>query len=212
MAILVAAAILFRFIGAGERLGGLKEWIGAFGSLGPLVFILVYVIAVVAALPGVAITVVGAALFGSVAGVILVSIGSTVGAGLAFLIARYVARESIVRRLSGNETYRKLDRMTEEHGAVMVAITRLVPIFPFNLLNYGFGLTGVPFWTYLFWSWLCMLPGTILYVAGADAVISGLSRGEIPWPLVVVAAVAAVILAFLVRMAKSRLWGRKQGK
>jgi uncharacterized membrane protein YdjX (TVP38/TMEM64 family) len=134
-----------------------------------------------------------------------------VGAGLAFLIARYVARERMVRRFSGNETFQKLDRMTKEHGAIVVAITRLVPIFPFNLLNYGFGLTAIPFRTYLFWSWLCMLPGTVLYVVGVDAVLSGLARGEIPWPLIAVAAAAAVSLIFLVKIARRRL-RRKPGE
>ena len=143
---------------------------------------------------------------------VLVSIGSTAGAGLAFLIARYVARESVVRRLSGNETFQKLDRMTREHGAMIVAITRLVPIFPFNLLNYAFGLTAVPFKTYLFWSWLCMLPATVLYVVGVDAVISGISEGRVPWPLIAVAAAAALILAVLVRVAKRRLEEGKKGE
>ena len=205
IAVVVAAVILLRFLGIAERLGELKGWIRGMGSLAPPAFILVYIIAVVAALPALPFTVTGAALFGSLTGVILVSIASTAGAGLAFLIARYVARERMVRRFSGNETFRKLDRMTKEHGAVMVAITRLVPIFPFNLLNYGFGLTGIPFRTYLFWSWLCMLPGTVLYVVGVDAVLSGLSRGEIPWPLIAVAAAAAVILIFLVKIARRRL-------
>ena len=76
--------------------------------------------------------------------------------------------------------------MTREHGAIIVAITRLVPVFPFNLLNYGFGLTGVPFWTYVFWSWLCMLPWTILFVVGADTVTQALSQGRIPWLLILV--------------------------
>ena len=205
IAVVVAAVILLRFLGIAERLGDLREWIRGMGSLAPLAFVLIYIIAVVAALPGLAFTITGAALFGSLTGVILVSIASTAGAGLAFLIARYVARERMVRRFSGNETFRKLDRMTKEHGAVVVAITRLVPIFPFNLLNYGFGLTGIPFRTYLFWSWLCMLPGTVLYVVGVDAVLSGLSRGEIPWPLIAVAAAAAVILIFLVKIARRRL-------
>ena len=203
--LVAAAAILLRFLGVGERLGDLKEWIRGVGSLAPLVFVLVYIVAVVAALPGLVFTVTGAALFGSLLGVILVSVASTAGAGLAFLIARYIARDTMVRRFSGNETFRKLDRMTKEHGAIVVAITRLIPLFPFNLLNYGFGLTGVPFRTYLFWSWLCMLPATILYVVGVDAVLSGLSRGRIPWPLVAVAAAAAVILVILVKIAGSRL-------
>ena len=211
IAAVVAAVILLRFLGIAERLGDLKEWIRGMGSLAPPAFVLIYIIAVVAALPALPFTITGAALFGSLTGVILVSIASTAGAGLAFLIARYAARERMVRRFSGNETFRKLDRMTKEHGAVMVAITRLVPIFPFNLLNYGFGLTGIPFRTYLFWSWLCMLPGTVLYVAGVDAVLSGLSRREIPWPLIAVAAAAAVILIFLVKIARRRL-RRKPGE
>jgi uncharacterized membrane protein YdjX (TVP38/TMEM64 family) len=211
IAIVVATLILLRFLGIAERLGDLKEWIRGMGALAPPAFVLIYIIAVVAALPALPFTITGAALFGSLTGVILVSIASTVGAGIAFLIARYVARERMVRRFSGNETFRKLDRMTKEHGAVVVAITRLVPIFPFNLLNYGFGLTGIPFRTYLFWSWLCMLPGTVLYVVGVDAVLSGLSRGEIPWPLIAVAAAAAVILIFLVNIARRRL-RRKPGE
>jgi uncharacterized membrane protein YdjX (TVP38/TMEM64 family) len=210
--VVVSAAILLRFLGIAERLGDLKEWIRGAGSLAPLVFVTVYIIAVVAALPGVALTVIGAALFGSLTGVILVSIASTAGAGLAFLIARYIARERMVQRFSGNETFRMLDRMTKEHGAVVVAITRLVLIFPYNLINYGFGLTDVPFRTYLFWSWLCMLPGTVLYVVGVDAVLSGLSLGKIPWPLIAVAAAAGVILIVLVKIAGRRLRERKPGK
>ena len=199
--VVVAAVILLRFLGAGERLGDLKEWIRGVGSLAPLVYIAVYILAVVAALPALPLTIIGAALFGSVTGVILVSIASTAGAGLAFLIARYVARERMVRRFSGNETFRKLDRMTKEHGAVVVAITRLVPIFPFNLLNYGFGLTGIPFGTYLFWSWLCMLPGTVLYIVGADAVTKAITTGGIPWLLITVVIATAALLALLVHYA-----------
>lgn len=205
IAAVIAAAILLRFLGIAERLGDLKEWIRGTGTLAPLVYIAVYIIAVVAALPALPFTVAGAALFGSLTGVIVVSIASTAGAALAFLIARYAARERIIRRFSGHETFRKLDGMTKEHGAVVVAITRLVPLFPFNLLNYGFGLTGIPFRTYLLGSWFCMLPGTVLYVVGFDALISGLSRGEIPWPLIAVAAAAAVILVFLVKIARRRL-------
>ena len=98
------------------------------------------------------------------------------------------------------------------YGAIIVAITRLVPLFPFNLLNYGFGLTRVPFWTYVGWSWLCMLPGTILYVLGADALTQGLTRGEIPWPLVVAFAAIAVILTLLVRRARHILQKKERRK
>ena len=86
-----------------------------------------------------------------------------------------------------------------------MALTRLVPIFPFNLLNYGFGLTRVPFWTYVFWSWLCMLPGTVLYVVGADVVTKAVVQGEVPWLLVGALVAAAAVLAVLVRQARRKL-------
>jgi uncharacterized membrane protein YdjX (TVP38/TMEM64 family) len=203
--VVVAALVAARYLGLGDRLGELRSWIVSLGPLGPAVFVLIYVAAVVAALPGSAVTVLAGAIFGSVTGVVLVSIGSTVGAGLAFLISRYFARDAVASWLGKNEKFARLDDMTKRHGAAIVALTRLVPIFPFNLLNYGFGLTGVPFSTYLFWSWLCMLPGTVLYVAGADAVAKAVSDGKVPWALVGAVAVAAAVLAALVRYAKGRL-------
>ena len=205
LAIVVALLTLARIFGVGERLAALRDWIGTLGPWGPLVFVLIYVAAVVAALPGSAITIAGGALFGSVLGVILVSLSSTVGASLAFLISRYFARDAVVRWLGKNEKFQRLDRLTEEHGAIMVALTRLVPIFPFNLLNYGFGLTRVPFWTYVFWSWLCMLPGTALYVVGADAFTKGVAQGQVPWSLIGALGAVAVVLILLVRSARRKL-------
>jgi len=207
---LCAAIILLRFLGVGERLADLRAWIAGLGSWGPLVFVLIYILAVILALPGSAITIAGAALFGSVWGVILVSIASTIGASIGFLISRYLARDFIVRKLADSEKFKKLDQLTREHGAIIVAITRLVPLFPFNFLNYGFGLTGVRFWTYVFWSWLCMLPGTILYVVGTDAIVSGLAEGKVPWPLVIVVLLAVIVLILLVRLARKKLSGGKQ--
>jgi uncharacterized membrane protein YdjX (TVP38/TMEM64 family) len=207
--LLAAAIVLFRLLGWGDKLALLRDWINGLGIWGPLVFVLLYIVAVIAALPGSAITIAAATLFGSVLGVILVSIAATIGASLAFLIARYLARDLILRKFSSNETFRKLDRLTQERGVIVVAITRLVPLFPFDILNYGFGLTAISFRTYVFWSWLCMLPGTILYVVGTDAIVSGISSGKIPWLLVIVIALAGIVLAFLVWLAKKKL---AQGK
>lgn len=201
----VALVLLTRSLGLGEKLALLRGWIESLGNWGPVVYVLIYIAGVVFALPGSAMTVIGGALFGSVLGTVLVSIASTAGAGLAFLIARYLARDSIAGWLGDNEKFRKLDSMTERHGQVMVALTRLVPVFPFNLLNYGFGLTSVPFWTYLFWSWLCMLPGTIVFVAGTDALYRAVSRGETPWALIAAVVSIAVILTLIVRHARKSL-------
>lgn len=207
--IIIAILVLAKVLGLGERLVLLQNWVRSLGMWGPAVFVLIYVVAVVAAVPGSALTVVAGAVFGSVVGIIVVSVGATIGASLAFLISRYFAREAVARWLSDKEKFRRLDRLTEEHGAIIVALTRLVPLFPFNLLNYGFGLTSVRFWTYVFWSWLCTLPGTILYVVGADAVAKGIARKQVPWELVGILGVAVVALVLLVRFARRKLQAKE---
>ncbi|MDA1191706.1 MAG: TVP38/TMEM64 family protein, partial [Candidatus Poribacteria bacterium] len=152
-----------------------------------------------------ALTVMAGALFGSVLGVAYVSVASTLGAASAFLVARYFARDAIKRRLEQNDKFQRLDALAASQGTIIVAVTRLVPLFPFNLLNYGFGLTGVSFWTYIGWSWLCMLPGTALYVVGADAFTKGLAEGRVPWELIGALAFVIALLALLVRTARKRL-------
>lgn len=193
----VALLVIAHVLGLGERLGELRVWIESLGAWGPLVFIGIYAVAVVAAIPGSAITILAGALFGSLLGVVLVSVAATFGATLAFLISRYFARGAVTHWLSRSEKFSRLDAMTERHGAVIVAITRLVPLFPFNLLNYGFGLTRVRLGTYVFWSWLCMLPGTVLYVVGSDAVFTALAESKVPWGHVAAAAAAIALIAVL---------------
>lgn len=200
-ALLVAAKVF----GFGDRLDDLRSWILGLGPWGPLVFIVIYAVAVVAAIPGSVLTIAAGAMFGSLLGVAVVSVASTLGAAMAFAVARWFARDSVARWLKNNEKFTKLDRMTSRHGAIVVAITRLVPIFPFTLLNYGFGLTGVRFRTYVAWSWLCMLPGTVLYVVGADAVTRGLAEGRVPWPLVAILVVTGAVLTLIVRRARRAL-------
>jgi uncharacterized membrane protein YdjX (TVP38/TMEM64 family) len=206
--LLVAVGVVLvgaRVLGLGERLQDLRQWINSLGAWGPLVFVFLYAVAVVAALPGSALTVASGALFGSTLGVVVVSVGSTLGASLCFLIARYVARDAVSRWLQKSEKFRWLDQLTRERGVMIVALTRLVPLFPFNLLNYGFGVTAVPFPTYVFWSWLCMLPGTVVYVIGGDAFAQGLGKGGVPWALIFAIGLAAVLLVTLVRLARRKL-------
>ena len=205
LAAVIALLVLAKVLGLGQRLSDLRDWIESLGAMGPVVFVVLYVVATVAALPGSALTVAAGALFGSALGVICVSIASTLGASLCFLIARYFARDAVARWLMSKEKFRRLDELTERHGAIIVALTRLVPLFPFNLLNYGLGLTRVRFRTYVFWSWLCMLPGTVLYVVGSDAVVKGISEGRVPWVLVAVLVVVIAGLTILVSTARRRL-------
>ncbi len=208
VAVVISLFVLSRYFGLGEKFLLFQGWIESLGTLGYLVFVIIYVISTVAALPGSAITVLAGSLFGSLAGVILVSIASTTGATLSFLIARYFARESVSGWLSKKKSFQKLDRLTKDHGPFIVAFTRLIPIFPFNILNYGFGLTQVNFIDYVFWSWLCMLPGTILYVVGTDTVITGITTGRIPWTLVIITISIFVLLLVIVKKGKGKFMSK----
>lgn len=205
LVVIVGLVLLARLFELDQKLGDFREWVAAQGLLAPVIFAGAYALATVLALPGSALTIMGGAIFGSVIGVATVIVGATLGASLCFLISRYFAREAVATWLGKKEKFRKLDELTEKNGAIIVAITRLVPIFPFNLLNYGFGLTRVPFWTYALWSALCMLPGTILYVVGTDAIARAIREGNVPWILVAVVVLILGILTVLVRQAKRKL-------
>jgi uncharacterized membrane protein YdjX (TVP38/TMEM64 family) len=205
VAMLLAAPAL----GLGARIGELRAWIVGLGPWGPAAFVLAYALATVVAVPGSLLTVAAGAMFGSALGVVVVIVGATLGAAASFALARWFARDAVAAWLARSERFAELDRLTARHGAIVVAITRLVPLFPFNLLNYGFGLTGVRFGTYLVWSFVCMLPGTVLYVVGADAVARGLGEGRIPWTLAGILLAVGAGLALLVRRARRTLARRE---
>jgi uncharacterized membrane protein YdjX (TVP38/TMEM64 family)/rhodanese-related sulfurtransferase len=176
----------------------LTDWVDSAGAAGPLVFMGVYAIATVLFLPGSILTLVGGALFGPVWGTFYNLTGATLGAVLAFLIARYLAAGWVQARAGG--LLGRLVQGVEAEGWRFVAFTRLVPLFPFNLLNYALGLTRIPFLHYLIASYLCMLPGALAYTwlgyAGREA--AGGGEGLIQKGLVGLALLAG--LAFLPRL------------
>ncbi|MFH1783298.1 MAG: VTT domain-containing protein [bacterium] len=196
---MVLLILLSQFLGFGERVVILKNWISSIGVAGVLVFIVLYALSTLIGVPTSIMTVIAASLYGSIAGITIVSIALTLGAMLAFLLSRYVAQDAVHRWLKDHEKFKKVEDLTHTHGAIMVAITRLVPVIPFTILNYGFGLTRISFSTFAFWTWFSLLPGTILYVVGVDAVTKTLAEGKIPWLLV---AIFAVMLTFIILLAK----------
>ncbi len=210
--IIVTLFIVMNGFGFGENIQELQGWITSLGLWGPIAFFIIYLGAVIATIPGTIFGVIAGALFGSVIGVILISISSTIGASITFLIARYFARDSIVRWLSKNKTMKRLDKLTEEHGMILVGLTRLIPLFPFTLLNYGFGLTKVSFKTYVFWSWLGMLPGTIIVVVGTDALTQGITQGRIPWVLVGVLIITTLVLGLIIWYGRRQLQEKRKNQ
>lgn len=176
----------------------LAVWTESAGAAGPLLFMLIYAIATVLFLPGSVITLAGGALFGPVFGTFYNLTGATIGATLAFLVSRYLASDWVASRTGGR--LKQLISGVEEEGWRFVAFVRLVPLFPFNLLNYALGLTRIPLLQYIVASYICMLPGAIAYTylgyAGREAVAGG--EGLIQKGLLALALLAAAI--FLPRL------------
>ena len=191
-------------------------WISGLGPVGPLIFIALYILACVLLLPGSILTLGAGVVFGVVLGSIVVSIASTIGATCAFLIGRYLARGWVAGRIAGSDKFKAIDEAVGREGWKIVLLTRLSPIFPFSLLNYAFGLTGVSLKQYFFASWLGMIPGTVMYVyigslAGDLATLGTGERtrttGE--WVLYGAGLVATVVVTvFVTRLARRALAGR----
>ncbi len=138
-------------------------WIDNLGAVGAIAFILLYIIATVAFLPGSILTLGAGVVFGIVFGSIFVFIGATLGATGAFLVGRYIARGWVAQQIAGNDKFRAIDQAVGKEGLKIVLLTRLSPVFPFNLLNYAYGVTGVSLKDYVIGS-VGMIPGTIMYV------------------------------------------------
>ena len=165
--LLALAGVVVVLLVAGRQLGALlpafAARVNALGAWGPVVFVAGYALAVVAFVPGSILTLAANALFGLVKGTGLVLVAATLGACAAFLVARYVAREAVERRLAGHPRFAAIDRAVGTEGRKIVFLLRLSPLFPFTLLNYALGVTRVRFADYVVAS-AGMLPGTLLYV------------------------------------------------
>jgi len=207
--LLVLAAVFGLGRWAGRYIPEFAAWVEGLGLWGPLVFILGYAIATVAFIPGSLLTLAAGAIFGLVRGTLYTFCGATLGASAAFLVARYVARGVIERKIAGNAKFAAIDRAVGQEGWKIVALLRLSPIFPFNLLNYALGLTRVRFLHYFLAS-IAMLPGTLLYVyygkaAGSLAAVAGgakTEKGAEYWVTLGVGLVATIIVtAFITRLA-----------
>ncbi|MFH7245844.1 MAG: VTT domain-containing protein [Spirulina sp.] len=178
----------------------LEVWVNQAGIFGPLVFMAVYALATVLLLPGSVLTLTGGALFGPIWGTIYNLTGAVLGATLAFLMARYLAGDWVEKRVGGQ--IKHLKQGVEAEGWRFVALVRLVPLLPFNLLNYGLGLTRISLTHYVLASYLFMLPGAIAYTylgyAGREAIAGG--EGAIQKGLLALSLLAMV--AFIPRLVE----------
>lgn len=186
--------------------------IAELGVWGPVLFILIYIVATVFLIPGSVLTLGAGAVFGVTKGSVVCSIAATLGATAAFLVGRYLARDWVAKKIAGNETFSSIDKAVADDGWKIVGLTRLSPVFPFTLLNYAFGLTRVSLRDYFLASWIGMMPGTVMYVYLGGLANAGLqSEGRTPaqWALMIVGLLATVaVTIFVTRIAKKAL-GKK---
>lgn len=211
LSILLIVAVVAGLLLAGRQIGQavprFAAWVQGLGVWGPVVFIVGYAVATVAFVPGLILTLAAGVLFGLVRGTVYTLIGATLGSSAAFLIARYVARGAIEKKIAGNPRFAAIDRAVGREGFKIVALLRLSPVFPFNLLNYSLGLTRVRFLSYLAAS-IFMLPGTLLYVyygkaAGSLAALSAqggpqVERGAEYWVTLGLGLAATVLVTTII--------------
>jgi len=212
-AVAALAAVMYLGRQVGAYIPQFAAWVEGLGVWGPIVFAIGYAVATVAFIPGSLLTLAAGAIFGLVEGTVTVFIGATVGSCLAFLVARYVARGAVERRIAGSEKFAAIDKAVAGEGLKIVTLLRLAPIFPFNLMNYGLGLTRVSFRDYAIAS-VGMIPGTFLYVyygkaiGSIAAVAAGteIERGAEYWVTLGVGLVAALaVTLYVARIAKRAL-------
>lgn len=191
----IAIAVVYRDL---LDTAALESWVKGAGVAAPLLFMAIYILATVLFLPGSVLTLAGGALFGPVWGTFYNLTGATIGATIAFFISRYLASDWVSRKTGGRT--KQLVNGVEAEGWRFVAFVRLVPLFPFNLLNYALGLTRINAWHYVITSYIAMLPGAIAYTylgyVGREAIGGG--EGLIQKGLLGLALLAAV--AFLPRL------------
>jgi len=204
-AVLVVALVLVaHYFEAPARLRSALDAIARLGPWGPALFALLYVTATVFFLPGSILTVGAGVVFGLVRGFVIVSISATLGATTAFLVGRYLARAWIAGKIESHPKFDAIEEAVAGDGWKIVALLRLSPVVPFNVLNYAFGVTRVSLRDYALASWIGMMPGTLVYVylgsIAGDLAGAGARTGRTPieWAFYGVGLVATIAVTILV--------------
>jgi len=199
---LLAMVVVGRAIDVGRHLEAAQGWTAALGILAPAAYVVVYVAATLIGVPGMPFTLLSPLLFGVGPAFVVMVVASAISAALAFLVARYLARDALVERLAGTDGFARLSALVERHDWAVIPFLRVVPVAPFAVVNYGFGLTGISFWRYFGWSVLAMIPMNAVLVLGAGFFYDAATRGAASWPLLAAAGTAALVLVALAALGR----------
>ncbi|MEA2163321.1 MAG: hypothetical protein QOK37_1448 [Thermoanaerobaculia bacterium] len=203
--IIAAIVIVFRILPVADWLRAFQTYVRGLGALGYVLYIAVYAVCVVAFIPASILTVGAGAIFGFVGGTIVVVIGATLGAALAFLLARTVMRKRVEAMTAKNPKFRALDRAIEKEGVKIVFLLRLAVVFPFTWINYACGLTAIPFWRYVAATFFGILPATAAFVfAGTAATNATTSSSSITRAVYIAGGIVAIIVSILIGRIANR--------
>ncbi|KPK87418.1 MAG: hypothetical protein AMJ94_17115 [Deltaproteobacteria bacterium SM23_61] len=193
-----------------ERVERLDALFQSLGARAPTAFILIWIVACVILLPGLPISLVGGLVFGAVWGSVWTTVGANLGAASAFLIGRYAARSMVEGWIDRNQSLKKIDEGVKHQGWRMLMITRLVPLFPFNLQNYVYGLTDIPLRTYVLVTLPCMIPATIAYNFASGSAREVILSGGQPEALKKTFLYLAIAAVFFVLVSLFPGWVKKR--
>lgn len=192
-------------------------WIQDLGPLGPILFMGLYVVVTVLFLPASIMTIGGGAIFGAIFGSLYVIVGATIGANLAFLIGRYLARDRVAKLIEGNKAFNAIDRAIAQGGWKFVFLIRLSPAFPFNLLNYALGLTRVSFVHNIIgtagiipgafaYAYLGSLSGDLLRMTTEESAAATPTQEAVTWALRIIGLIATfAVTIYITKLARKAL-------
>ncbi len=176
----------------------LQQLIGQSGTLGYVIYITLFIVATVCLMPGSVLVLAGGMVFGPWLGTLLSLVAATLASALSFLLARWLGRTLLLKYVGHTATFQAIERGMTRSGTDFLILTRLIPLFPYNIQNYAYGLTAIPFWRYTLISALTTLPGIFIYTYMASELVA---QG-ITLPFVLKLSLAGVVLFALVQTAK----------
>jgi uncharacterized membrane protein YdjX (TVP38/TMEM64 family) len=209
--VVIGLSILANVLPVRSWIASLIDWVQQLGPVGVIVFILAYALATVLFLPGWIFTVSAGLIYGVVRGTLIALTGATIGAALAFLVARYFLRENVKQFAERNPRFNAIDDAIGKDGWKIIGLLRLSPLIPFNFSNYFYGITSVSFKAYVAISVIGMLPGTLLYAYLGAIGKAGVTSGASPhsmWQYVFlgIGLIATIAVTILVsRIARKAL-------
>lgn len=173
----LAMVALSHVVDVGRYGEAIRAWTGSLGMVAPAAYVVVYVVATLIGAPGLPFTLAAPLLFGLLPAFLVMVVASALSAVAAFLVARHLARDAVAELLAGTDGFARVTALVEQHDWIVIPFLRIVPLAPFAVINYGFGLTGIGFWRYALWSELAMIPMNAVLVLGSDLFYHAMARG-----------------------------------